>query len=92
MNVSIAERLPTQWVGSVWKEKDKKKKKAKIWGADRDTSKDKDKQLLSSTQDGREICYAYDSDGGCTRKRCAFAHVCRIPGCLSAEHGAHNHK
>ena len=39
--------------------------------------------LLARTPDGREICYAFNSEG-CTDSSCARAHICRIRGCLGS--------
>ena len=45
-------------------------------------------QLTSKTPDGREICYAFNSQG--CRGRCGRVHVCRVAGCYG-DHSAREH-
>ena len=47
-----------------------------------------DLHLVSQTPDGREICFAYNSQG-CNGK-CGRVHVCRVKGCFG-EHAAREH-
>eukprot|EP00434_Breviolum_minutum_P036743 symbB.v1.2.032570.t1/scaffold3868.1/size49036/4 len=44
--------------------------------------------LASKTPDGREICYAFNSQG--CRGRCGRVHVCRVAGCYG-DHSAREH-
>lgn len=44
--------------------------------------------LVSKTPDGREICFAFNSQG--CAGRCGRLHVCRVKGCY-AEHAAREH-
>ncbi|CAE6964686.1 unnamed protein product [Symbiodinium natans] len=46
--------------------------------------------LISTTPDGRQICYAFNSARGCKGK-CGRVHICRVQGCGKA-HGVHQHK
>ena len=47
-------------------------------------------QLVSVTPDGKQICYAYNSQG-CKDAKCPRLHVCRVAGCFK-EHPAHQHE
>ena len=46
-------------------------------------------QLLSTTPDGRQICFAYNAQG-CNNPKCPRLHICRVAGCF-AEHPASQH-
>jgi hypothetical protein len=39
--------------------------------------------LLARTPDGKEICFAFNSEG-CSNASCTRAHVCRKRGCLGS--------
>ena len=47
-------------------------------------------KLVSTTPDGKQICYAYNSQG-CKDSKCQRLHVCRVAGCFK-EHPAHQHE
>ena len=47
-------------------------------------------QLVSVTPDGKQICYAYNSQG-CKDAKCPRLHVCRVMGCFK-EHPANQHE
>ena len=47
-----------------------------------------DLNLVSQTPDGRDICFAFNSQG-CNGK-CGRVHVCRVKGCY-ADHAAREH-
>ena len=47
-------------------------------------------QLVSVTPDGKQICYAYNSQG-CKDAKCPRLHVCRVAGCFK-EHPTHQHE
>ena len=40
--------------------------------------------LVSTTPDGRQICFSYSSPSGCSSASCARVHVCRVRGCNAA--------
>ena len=46
--------------------------------------------LVSKTPDGRELCYAFNSQG-CNNK-CGRVHACRVKGCLGAHSAREHHK
>ena len=46
--------------------------------------------LVSTTPDGRQICFAYNAQG-CTNPSCPRVHVCRVQGCFK-EHPASQHQ
>ena len=46
-------------------------------------------KLVSTTPDGRQICYAYNNQG-CSNKNCPRVHVCRVEGCMG-EHPVFEH-
>lgn len=46
--------------------------------------------LLSTTADGRQICFNFNTAGGCKTAACTRVHICRIKGCGSADHGMHD--
>lgn len=63
----------------------KGKGKGKGGGQGRGQGKGKGKgkgKLLSKTPDGRRICYAFNSVGGCTVAGCDFAHICQRKACM----------
>lgn len=45
-------------------------------------------QLVSKTPDGRELCYAFNSQG--CKGRCGRVHACRVQGCFQS-HSAREH-
>ena len=47
------------------------------------------KDLHANTPDGRPICFAFNSPGGC-KGACGRVHVCRK--CLDKSHGFHEHE
>ena len=47
-------------------------------------------KLLWKTDDGRNICFAYNSSKGC-KGNCDMAHICRFPGCGKAHPAFGNH-
>ena len=47
-------------------------------------------ELVSTTPDGKQICYAFNAQG-CKNKSCARVHVCRVAGCFG-DHAAHQHE
>ena len=46
--------------------------------------------LVSTTPDGRQICFAFNAQG-CTNPSCPRVHVCRVQGCFK-EHPAFQHQ
>jgi hypothetical protein len=63
--------------------KGKKSKGKGKGGGGHAKGKEKGKQkLLSNTPDGRQICFAYNSENGCTTSDCPRVHVCRTKGCM----------
>ena len=48
-----------------------------------------DQQLVSQTPDGRDICYAFNSQG--CKGQCGRVHVCRVRGCFG-QHSAREHR
>lgn len=62
--------------------------KGKSKGGGKAKGKHGSNELVSKTPDGREICFAYNSQG-CSG-RCGRLHVCRVRGCY-AEHAAREH-
>lgn len=63
-----------------------KEQKGKGKGKEKGSSK-----LLSSTADGRQICFGWNSVTGCKTQGCSRVHMCRVKGCSSMDHGSHNH-
>ena len=54
----------------------------------------KNSKLVSSTPDGRQICFGYNSEKGCSVTSCSRVHCCRYKACLG-EHsmlGCNRHK
>ena len=47
-------------------------------------------KTVATTDDGRQICFAYNSADGCSTANCSRVHVCRIRGC-SAAHPMQEH-
>ena len=41
-------------------------------------------KLAGNTPDGRQICFAFNSEAGCSDAACSRAHVCRNRGCFGA--------
>ena len=79
-----------EWKGK-GKDKDGKGKKGKgKKGKGKGESKDQYGQtLVSSTPDGRELCYAFNAQG-CSGK-CGRVHACRVKGCYG-NHAAREHQ
>ena len=68
---------------------DRKGKKGKTGDGKQSGGKDHHgNPLASKTPDGREICYAFNSQG--CRGRCGRVHVCRVAGCYG-DHSAREH-
>lgn len=53
-------------------------------------AKGKGKGLISSTADGRQVCYGYNDPAGCQVEGCSRLHICRVKGCGQA-HPTHAH-
>ena len=45
------------------------------------------KAFLSYTPDGRQICFKYNNEAGCSDASCERVHICQVPGC-NGEHAA----
>ena len=61
--------------------KSKTKGRGKGHGDQKGKGKGKGK-LLSNTPDGRQICFAFNNESGCTTKDCPRVHICRVKGCM----------
>ncbi|CAE8632330.1 unnamed protein product [Polarella glacialis] len=49
-------------------------------------------KFVNVTLDGTPICYAFNGEAGCQTDGCARAHVCKVIGCLSPDHGKTGHE
>ena len=79
-------KWPKKWEKGKGKGKEKGKEKGKKW--EKGTGKGAKGDLLSTTADGRQICFSYNSVAGCQNSACTRVHICRVKGCGSAAHGA----
>ena len=50
-------------------------------GKGKGKSKGRSDTRASSTEDGRQICFAYNDPEGCRRADCNRVHICRVRGC-----------
>jgi hypothetical protein len=48
-------------------------------------------KMLSSTPDGRQICFNFNNNTGCNNGACTRVHMCRVPGCSATDHGMSGH-
>ena len=47
-------------------------------------------QLVAKTPDGRELCFAYNTQG--CKGQCGRVHTCRVRGCLQSHPAREHHK
>ena len=70
------------------KGKSKGKVKGSWWTGQPEHMKAKPGQLVSKTEDGREICFAYNNLNEQCAGHCGRLHICRVFGCFE-RHEAH---